>query len=131
MPSRAGIVVAQSLVCHGVRVHAGDLVFRGYRFLLTAAIAACLCTAAIQPCLLTAGPFVVDRGDPLGCVSSGCMEDALLYVLLQKMALIQQLTIQSNLWAPLPSPCKDWRTDESIPALALSKSVGNTTGIRL
>ena len=29
VPSHTGVVVAQGLVCHGVRVHAGDLVFRG------------------------------------------------------------------------------------------------------
>ena len=96
--SHAGIVVAQCLVCHGVRVHAGD---RGF------------------------------RGDLFGRVSSCCMEDACLYVLVQEMALVQQLASHSSVWAPVPSPCTVWRAEDVVPALAWTKSVVNTTVIRV
>lgn len=98
VPSHAGIVVAQGLVCHGVRVHAGDLVF---------------------------------RGDLLGRVSSCCMEGSCLCVLVQQMALVQQLASQNGVWAPVPSPCTVWRAEDLVPAVAWTKSVGNTTVIRV
>ena len=55
------------------------------------------------------------------------MEDALLYVLVQEMALIQQLMSQSGLWALLPSPSTNWWADEILPALAWTNYVGNMT----
>ena len=96
--SHAGIVVAQCLVCHGVRVHAGDLVV---------------------------------RGDSLGRVSSCCMENACLYVLVQEMSLVQQLASHSSVWAPVSSPCTVWQAEDVVLALAWTKSVGNTTVIRV
>ena len=85
----SGIVVAQCWVCHGVRVHAANLVF---------------------------------RGDSLGRVSSCCMEDACL---VQEMALVQQLACARA------QPLYSLASRRCCACIGSTKSVGNTTVIRV